>query len=184
MSYASQAPSGLLCDLLEHPEETVITNTLPNFGWIYNPSGRDDAQSAYHIIVAASQGLADAGTGDVWDSGWIRNSASINVPYAGARLALGANYYWRVQTTDNAGQTGPFSVVQHFVTGSETNVFAGRYPLRFVAAHPMLLTKKRRAGGSPTSVRTPLVMRLCIPTVHSTQAPPRRGSGKCPTVLP
>lgn len=139
-SYASQAPSGLLCDLLEHPEETVITNTSPTFGWIYNPSFRNDGQSAYHLIVASSQALADAGTGDVWGSGWISNSASINVPYAGAKLALGVDYYWRVQTADSASQVGPFSAAQHFITGSETNVFAGRYPLRFVAAHPVLLT--------------------------------------------
>jgi alpha-L-rhamnosidase len=140
VSHAATAPGGLLCDLLEHPEQTLITNTSPNFGWIYNPSFRNDAQTAYHIIVASSQTLADAGTGDVWDSGWVSNSASINVPYAGAPLAIGADYFWRVQTTDCGGQISPFSAAQHFVTGSATNVFAGRYPLNFVAARPVLLT--------------------------------------------
>jgi alpha-L-rhamnosidase len=140
MSHAANAPSGLLCDLLEHPEETVIASTSPNLGWIYNPSFPNDAQAGYRIIVASSQTLADAGTGDVWDSGWLSNSASINVPYAGAKLALGANFFWRVQTADSAGQISSFSSVQHFITGSATNVFAGRYPLRFVAASPVLLT--------------------------------------------
>jgi hypothetical protein len=137
---AATAPSGLLCDLLEHPEETVITNTRPEFGWIYNPSFRDDSQKGYHIIVASSPKLADAGKGDVWDSGWISKSTSINVSYAGAPLNIGRNYFWRVQTADGKGQASPFSVAQHIITGSVTNVFANRYPLNFVAVPPVLLT--------------------------------------------
>ena len=140
VSPAANAPAGLLCDLLAHPEETVVTNSAPQFGWIYHPSFRNDSQIGYHIIVASSQTLADAGAGDVWDSGWVSNSVSINVPYDGAPLAIGADYFWRVQTADHAGQASLFSPVQHFVTGSATNVFAGRPPLRFVAARPVLLT--------------------------------------------
>src|SRR5215831_16369203 len=105
VSQAANAPSGLLCDLLEHPEETVITNISPRFGWIYNPSFRNDSQTGYRIIVASSQTLAEGATGDVWDSGWISNSVSINVPYAGAPLAIGADFFWRVQTADSAGWT-------------------------------------------------------------------------------
>ena len=137
---AANAPSGLLCDLLEHPEETVITNTSPQFSWIYNPSSRDDSQHGSRIIVASSRTLADAGVGDVWDSGWTSNSLSINVSYAGAPLAMGTDYFWRVQTADGAGRMSPFSVAQHFITGSATNAFAGRYPLNFVPATPVLLT--------------------------------------------
>ena len=139
-SHATNAPSGLLCDLLEHPEETIITNTSPKFGWIYTPSFRHDAQSGYHIIVASSHTLADKESGDVWDSGWVTNAVSINVPYTGAPLAIGADFFWRVQTADMVGQASPFSTVQHFITGSATNDFAGRYPLKFVAATPVLLT--------------------------------------------
>lgn len=137
---AANAPSGLLCELLEHPEETIITNTAPEFGWIYNPSFRNDSQTGYHIIVASSQALADTGAGDIWDSAWISNSLSINVPFAGAPLAIGANYFWRVQTKDSIGEASPFSVTQHFITGLGTNDFAGRYPLKFVSAMPELLT--------------------------------------------
>src|ERR1700744_632218 len=130
---AAIAPNGLLCDLLEHPERTVIANPKPQFGWIYQPSFRNDSQSGYRIIVASSQSLADAGMGDVWNSGWISNSISINVPYNGAPLVPGADFFWRVQTADSAGQTSPFSIAQHFSTGLDTNLFAGRYPLEFVA---------------------------------------------------
>lgn len=137
---AAIAPSGLLCNLLEHPEETVITNAAPQFGWIYNPSFRNDSQSGYHIIVASSQKLADAGKGDVWDSGWVSKSISIGVPYAGGRLAVGTNCFWRVQTADSKGHRSPFSVSQRFVIGSVTNVYANRYPLNFVPVTAVLVT--------------------------------------------
>jgi alpha-L-rhamnosidase len=140
LSRAAKAPSGLLCDLLEHPEETTLLNPEPQFGWIYNPSGRNDAQSGYHLIVASRSTLAEAETGDVWDSGWISNSLSINVPYAGPAPVAGTDFFWRVQTTDSAGQVSPFSTVQHCIIGATTNAFAGRYPLNFVAAPPVLLT--------------------------------------------
>ncbi len=139
-SQAANAPSGLLCDLLEHPEETIITNAAPEFGWIYNPSCRNDSQTGYRIIVASSQALADAGKGDVWDSGWVGNSTSINVPFAGAPLAIGADFFWRVQTKDSLGMASPLSGAQHFITGSATNDFANRYPPRFVPVTPVLLT--------------------------------------------
>ena len=140
VSAGANPPSGLLCDLLEHPENTVITNKSPRFGWIYNPSFRNDAQSAYHIILASSHALAQKQTGDLWDSGWVSNSASINVPYTGAPLALGSSFFWRVQTGDSVGQISPFSPAQHFITGSATNEFAGRYAPGFVAALPVFLT--------------------------------------------
>ena len=137
---AAVPPGGLLCDLLAHPEKTVIADSTPQFGWIYHPSFRNDSQSGYRIIVASNQKLAKAEKGDVWDSGWISDSLSINVPYTGAPLVIGKNYFWRVQAADGSGQKSSFSDVQHFVTGATTNYFAGRYPLKFVAASPVLLT--------------------------------------------
>ena len=165
MLSAANAPSGLLCDLLEHPEETVITTATPEFGWIYNSSFRDDSQVGYRIIVASSESSADRGNGDMWDSGIISNSTSLNVPYAGAELHGNADYYWRVQTMDGSGQISPFSTIQHFHTDAQltsssitpwhknddssftglvydasANIWANRYPPRFVPAAPVLIT--------------------------------------------
>jgi alpha-L-rhamnosidase len=116
---AANAPTDLLCNLLEHPEETVITTVAPEFGWIYNPSFRNDGQTGCRIIVASGSTLAAAGTGDLWDSGVVSSAASINVPYAGATLRTNTDYYWCVQTLDRAGQTSPFSVIQHFRTDTQ-----------------------------------------------------------------
>lgn len=162
---AAEAPAGLLCDLLEHPEETVITTAVPFFDWIYNPSFPDDAQSGYHIIVASSETSAMQGVGDVWDSGMVDSRSSINVLYAGSPLKGNTDYFWRVQTLDSSGHTSPFSVVQHFHTDStltaqsnspwsdpigvplnglvynaSSNAWANRYPLRLQSMAPVWVT--------------------------------------------
>jgi hypothetical protein len=116
MLQAAIAPTGLLCDLLEHPEATVITTVMPEFGWTYNASFRGDSQTAYRIIVASNQTLAGQGTGNLWDSGLVSNSASLNVAYAGTPLQTSTSYYWCVQTVDTSGQTSPFSAIQQFQT--------------------------------------------------------------------
>ncbi len=139
-SRGANAPSGLLCDLLSQPEKTVISNNRPEFGWIYTPSFRDDYQTGYRLVVSSDQELAEAGTGNVWDSGWITNGNSINVNYLGKPLATGVGYFWRVQTADSMGQIGPFSKVQHFVTGPMDVAYAGCYPPHFQIISPVLLT--------------------------------------------
>jgi alpha-L-rhamnosidase len=166
---STHAPTGLLFDLLAHPDETVSTTAVPEFGWIYNPSFRNDAQGGYRIIVALSEDLAGRGKGDIWDSGLVNSSDSINVPYGGRKLQPGSDYYWRVQTANSRGQIGPFSAIQRFRTdakldepsdssGSDpsglpltglvynasSNIWANRYPLRFVAAAPLLVTNTAR----------------------------------------
>ena len=121
---AANAPTGLLCDLLEHPEQTVITTATPEFGWVYNPTRRNDLQAGHRIIVASTLTLANQGVGDRWDSGIVRSADSINVLYAGAALQPNTNYYWCVQTVDGGGQTGPFSAVQQFHTDTQLSSLA------------------------------------------------------------
>ena len=147
--------SGLFCDLLDHPEQTVITAQTPGFGWDYQPCFRNDFQMGYHIIVSSSQALAEAGTGDIWDSGWVASSNSINISYAGAALQPNSSYFWRVQAINSISQIGAFSDIQQFNTASQLSdplttsgvIYrqpgAGSlncYPLRYVAAAPVLIT--------------------------------------------
>jgi hypothetical protein len=148
------ASSGMFCDLLEHPEQTVISATAPTFGWVYQPAFRNDYQTRYRIIVASSQALANAGTGNMWDSSWVNSSNSINVPYGGAALQTNSSYYWRVRTVNSLGQTNAFSNVQQFNTASQLSnplTTAGVvyqqpgassvncYPLRYVPVAPVLV---------------------------------------------
>jgi alpha-L-rhamnosidase len=148
-------PNGMRCELLENPEQTVITARNPKFSWIYQPSFRDDQQAVYRLIVASTENLANAGTGDMWDSGYIGSSNSLNVQYSGASLQPYASYFWRVRTLDSVGQLSAFSASQQFNTDTKlsdpltnagviyqasSNPLANRYSLRYVAVYPALVT--------------------------------------------
>ena len=145
----------LRCDLLAHPDQTVITAKNPRFGWVYKPFFRGDHETGYRIIVASSRALAAAGKGDLWDSGWVQSSNSINVLYAGSALHPNTSYCWRIAPIDSKGQHGAFSAIQRFKTGNTLSdplqtrgVFyhppragsANCYPLRYVPAMPVRLT--------------------------------------------
>ena len=147
--------TGMFCEFLEHPEETVINAQNPRFTWDYVPAFRNDVQTGYRIIVASSQALASADTGDMWDSGIVTSSNSLNVVYGGAALQPNTNYFWRVQTVNSLGQTGAFSGIQQFNTAGQlfnpvTHLgliyqqpsagSANCYPLRYAAVPPVLVT--------------------------------------------
>jgi PKD repeat protein len=144
-----------MCQLLLHPEETFISASTPKFGWVYNPSFNNDSQSGYEVIVASSQALANANTGDMWDSGVVSNSTSINLPYGGATLQPNTSYFWRVRTMDSTGQLSAFSAIQQFNTASHladpvatsgviyqqpSNNSTNCYPLRYVSVPAVLVT--------------------------------------------
>ncbi len=78
-----------------------VTDPTPEFAWDYSdPAGLP--QSAYHILVASSQQLLDANTGDLWDSGPIESSEA-EVSYAGAALDELTTYFWKVRVRNSEG---------------------------------------------------------------------------------
>ncbi len=110
------APTGLLCDLLPHPELAVITNKTPDFGWIVNASVKDDYQTAYQVEVASSPSLLQEDHPDLWNTGKISSSQSINIRYAGKSLEPHHRYWWRVCNWGRTGKQSPWSKAQIFNT--------------------------------------------------------------------
>lgn len=106
----SSAPTGLLCELLRHPERTSISDAQPEFGFVTS-AGR---QSAFQILVASSQETLDAGQGDVWDSGKKSSEQSVDIQYGGSPLAAGKSYYWKVRSWDAADVPSSWSDAQKF----------------------------------------------------------------------
>jgi alpha-L-rhamnosidase len=116
-SYAQKnAPGGLLCDLLSHPEWSAITNRTPDFGWVVNSDISGDYQTAYQIMVASSPGLLSSEQADLWDSCKITVSQSINVEYAGKPLSPHQSYWWKVRTWGKTDVCSEWSAPQHFIT--------------------------------------------------------------------
>jgi hypothetical protein len=112
VSPAQDAPSGLLCNLLTHPEKCVITESRPDFGWIVNSNLTDDLQMAYQILVASSESQLKKETGDLWNSGKVASSQSINVLYDGKPLTANSSYWWCVRTWNKEGQPSALSPQQ------------------------------------------------------------------------
>ena len=114
---AQDEPTGLLCNLLTHPEKCVISEPRPDFGWIVNSRVPNDWQSAFRILVASEPELLAKREGNFWDSGKVVSAQSTNVIYAGKPLASGASYWWCVNTWNKDGKESGFSAPQRFNTG-------------------------------------------------------------------
>ncbi|MDP9148836.1 MAG: alpha-L-rhamnosidase, partial [Myxococcota bacterium] len=119
-----QAPTGLLCELLTHPETTTLSDPSPELGWIVPSRQPSDHQTAYRVLVASRADSLARDTGDMWDSGKVVDASSINVPYAGKPLTAGASYAWKVQTWDAADQASPWSASQTFVMAPTLGAYA------------------------------------------------------------
>lgn len=113
----AEAPTGLLCNLLTHPEKSVLTEPIPEFGWTVNSPAKEDYQTAYQILVASSRESLLREKGDLWDSGKINSPQSINIPYRGKPLAPNSSYWWSVRTWTRKGGKSAFSEPQQFHAG-------------------------------------------------------------------
>jgi hypothetical protein len=111
----SNAPSGLLCELLRQPGEAIITDSIPEFSWILPVDFA--VQSARHILVASTEELLKEGKADFWDSGKVKDNASVNVAYKGKPLQENTSYWWKVKIWNEANKPGGFSLPQQFNSG-------------------------------------------------------------------
>lgn len=89
----------------------------PHLGWVLAASVRDESQSAYQVLVASSPDVLAVDHGDVWNSGVVASSDSVNVQYGGAALQSGARYYWKVRVWDQSGQVSDWSAPAHWQMG-------------------------------------------------------------------
>ena len=103
------APVGLLCELLEQPEKTEITDPRPEFSWIVTSSVNDDVQTAYQVRVAAAPEALERPGDCLWDSGKVASDRSVAVSYAGRPLESHHTYRWKVRTWNKAGAASGWS---------------------------------------------------------------------------
>ena len=103
---ASLTPAELLCNHLKEP--AGIDFQKPIFSWIL-PQAQGRRQAAYQILAASSRDALDRNNGDMWDSGKVSSSQSIQVEYAGNPLVSGGVYFWKVRVWDNRGLVSPWS---------------------------------------------------------------------------
>jgi alpha-L-rhamnosidase len=134
------SPTGLMCDLLAHPERTVILSEKPRFSWIVPLTLPEDRQTAYQIRV-----YAEGNAKPIWDSGKVDSDTSVAVSFGGEALPMGKAFSWQVQTWNRQNKRSDWSVKQTFQTatsrdpepGAETKRHTtSRYPLVQETTHP------------------------------------------------
>ena len=106
-TFAATTAGNLRCESLENP--LGIDATQPRLSWQLSSGERGQKQTAYQILVAASEKNLAKDKGDLWDSGKISSDQSIQVDYAGQPLASRAQCFWKVRVWDKDGKVSGWS---------------------------------------------------------------------------
>lgn len=94
----SVVPSVLKTEWLVNPLGVDVLK--PGFSWVLNSSGRDQKQTAYHLLVASSEALLASDTGDIWDTGKVDSDEQSNIVFNGPSLLSSKRYFWKVRVWD------------------------------------------------------------------------------------
>ena len=94
-----------------------IDVATPRLSWVLSSADRAQIQTAYRVIVAASEKGISTSTGDVWDSQRTDSSRSVGVAYKGPALQSKKRYWWKVMAWDKNGQSSGWSDAAWFETG-------------------------------------------------------------------
>jgi alpha-L-rhamnosidase len=91
------------------PAPMGIDKMYPRFSWVLESKERNQAQTAYQILVSSGQNLLDRDEGDMWNSEKVVSDQSIQVTYRGNALESGKAYYWKVRMWDRKGRQSGWS---------------------------------------------------------------------------
>jgi alpha-L-rhamnosidase len=108
-------PVELRVDDLQTP--LGIDDPSPRFSWQLQDPAPGALQTAYQVLVASSADLLSQDKADLWTSGRVKSSASLNVNYGGPQLAAGTRYFWRVKVWDASGNPYAESEIGWWETG-------------------------------------------------------------------
>ena len=136
----------MLVEYAENPANIDIQN--PRFSWIIKSTERNQSQSAHRIFVATDKNLLRVEKADIWDSGKISSSETIQHELEKPALQSNQKYYWKVLVWDGEGGR---------TTSSSLCFPAGPFPAWKTAAS--LWPWAARAIGGPGRVR----MASCTP---------------------
>lgn len=95
-------PLALQCEYRVKPQG--LDEAQPRLTWHVESDERGQKQTAYQILVASSAAGLQKNVGDLWDSGKIASSETVNVDYAGQPLASRQQCFWKVRVWDQDGQ--------------------------------------------------------------------------------
>lgn len=100
-------PAKLLCEYEQNP--LGVDAPRPGLSWTLESIERNQRQSAYQILVASKPSLLAADKADLWDSGPVKSSDSLHVPYGGQNLSSRQLCCWKVRVWNQEGMLSDWS---------------------------------------------------------------------------
>jgi alpha-L-rhamnosidase len=97
----------LKCESATNP--LGLDTPRPRLSWILESNERGQSQTAYRILAASASGKLSEGQADLWDSGKVTSSESIQVSYGGNPLHSGQHVYWKVRVWDRSDKPSAYS---------------------------------------------------------------------------
>jgi hypothetical protein len=92
----------------------------PRLSWVLqetDPERRGQGQTAYQVLVARNATALDREEGDLWDTGKVASSETIQIPYRGAPLSSRLDCFWKVRVWDADGRASSWSAVARWRMG-------------------------------------------------------------------
>ncbi|MDR1745706.1 MAG: glycoside hydrolase family 78 protein [Tannerella sp.] len=102
--------TGLTCEYLVNPLSIDAVN--PRLSWKIATTAdavQNQRQTAYQIIVASSPEKLNNDLGDLWNTGRVKSSQSVQVVYEGEPLETLQHCWWKVRVWNNHGQVSGWS---------------------------------------------------------------------------
>jgi alpha-L-rhamnosidase len=110
---SSLTPVSLRCEYLQNP--LGLDEPHPRLTWRLESSERGEKQTAYQLVVASDPSKLDSP--DLWDSGKVSSSQTVNVVYSGKPLTSRELCFWRVKVWNKDGQASEWSETATWTMG-------------------------------------------------------------------
>ena len=112
---SSITPSSLRCEYLVSP--LAIDTREPRLSWMIESNVRGARQTAYQIIVSGTAAKTAANEGDLWDTGKVASSQTIQIAYQGRPLNSLQQCFWKVRTWDQNNKPSSWSKPAQWTMG-------------------------------------------------------------------
>jgi alpha-L-rhamnosidase len=110
---ASLTPVSLRCEYLFSP--LGLDEPHPRLTWRFESPERGEKQTAYQIVVASAPDKLDSP--DLWDSGKVSSSQTVNVVYSGKPLTSRQLCFWKLKVWNKDGQPSAWSETATWTMG-------------------------------------------------------------------
>jgi alpha-L-rhamnosidase len=114
------SPAQLRCEYLTNP--LGIDVLRPRLYWVLESEERSQRQTAYQILVGTTEDHLAADNGDLWDSGKVASSQSVQIIYGGPPLRSRERCWWKVRVWDGDDKASDYSSASWWEMGLLTTL--------------------------------------------------------------